>query len=128
VCLNLENTMSDMYGEIWEAYCSSWRAVSAEEKRGLYEKCLAPDCEYNDPMVKAKGHDELLAYMIGFHQQIPGGHFVTKYFRAHNDQSIACWDMNNGDGAVVGEGISYGKYNAQGRLIAMTGFFDAPGS
>jgi hypothetical protein len=118
--------MNDPYQTTWEAYASSWQVASAQDKRALYEQCLAPDCEYNDPLIKTKGHDELLAYMLGFHQQIPGGHFVTKYFRAHNNQSIVRWDMKTGDGTVVGEGISYGKYNAQGKLIAMTGFFDPP--
>lgn len=118
--------MINLHKDTWETYTSSWKVASAEEKRTIFAKCLVADCEYNDPMTVAKGQDELLTYMLGFHKQIPGGHFVTKYFLAHNNQSIARWDMKTGDGTVVGEGISYGKYNSEGRLVAMTGFFDTP--
>lgn len=116
--------MSDLHKETWENYVSSWGATSVEEKRALFAKSLAPECEYNDPKSKAKGYDELLACMLAFHKQMPGGHFVTKHFRAHHNQCIACWDMMAGDGTVAGEGISYGKYNAEGKLVVMTGFFD----
>ena len=68
--------------------------------------------------------DELINYMLDFHKQVPGGHFVTNYFLAHNDQSIAKWEMKNGEAQVIGEGISYGKYNKNGKLISMTGFFE----
>jgi hypothetical protein len=36
--------------------------------------------------------------------------------------------MHSGDGAVVGDGVSFGEYDAQGRLQSMTGFFDDPGA
>ncbi len=76
--------------------------------------------------MKTTGWDALVAYMLDFHKQIPGGHFVTSYFLAHNKQSIAKWEMRNGEDAVMGEGISYGKYNEAGKLISMTGFFETP--
>ncbi len=66
--------------------------------------------------------------MRAFHQQVPGGHFVTSYFLAHHDASIAKWNMVNAEGATIGEGVSYGQYNEQGALIAMTGFFETPAS
>ena len=62
--------------------------------------------------------------MLGFHQQVPGGHFATTYFLAHHDVSIAKWNMVNGDGTIIGDGVSYGHYNEEGALVAMTGFFE----
>ena len=44
---------------------------------------------------------------------------------AHNDKSIAKWDMCDGDGKVLMEGISYGEYNESGKLVSMTGFYEA---
>jgi len=110
----------------WEAYTSSWQADSAEKKRTIFEECLDDSCVYNDPHVKTKNWDELLGYMLDFNVQVPGGHFVTKSFMAHNNQSIAKWEMKNGQQAVIGEGISYGRYNENGKLISMTGFFETP--
>jgi len=122
----LENQMINNLESTWETYTSSWKAETSEKKRAIFEECLDPKCEYNDPHEKTKSWDELVDYMLGFHEQVPGGHFVTKYFMAHNNQSIAKWDMKNGEHIVIGEGISYGKYHENGKLISMTGFFETP--
>jgi len=118
--------MSNDLESTWEAYTSSWKTDSYEKKRAIFEGCLDVGCEYNDPHVRTKSWDELLDYMLGFHEQVPGGHFVTKSFMAHNNQSIAQWEMKNGEHIVIGEGISYGKYHENGKLISMLGFFEAP--
>jgi hypothetical protein len=34
--------------------------------------------------------------------------------------------MLNAESVPIGEGISYGEYGADDRLVAMTGFYDAP--
>ena len=118
--------MSNKFEEAWEIYTSSWKAESTDDKRDICEKCLDTACEYNDPLIRTKGWNELLEYMLDFHKQIPGGHFVTKYFLAHSNKSISRWDMKNSDNTVLGEGISYGEYNKEGKLVSMTGFFETP--
>jgi hypothetical protein len=109
--------------EVWERYAASWKVESAAEKRALYETCLSPNCVYTDPEVQAHGWDELVACMIGFHQQVPGGHFVSEQFMSHHGRSMAKWKMLNAEAVTIGEGISYGEYDDQNRLVAMTGFF-----
>lgn len=118
--------MKDDFQHAWATYTASWKAESADEKRALFAKCLDANCEYNDPLTRTKGWDALLAYMLEFHKQIPGGHFVTRYFLAHHNQSIAKWAMQDASDVVLSEGISYGRYNDHGKLIAMTGFFEIP--
>ena len=108
----------------WETYTASWAALTLEEKRSLFEQSLTQECEYSDPNTQRKGWDELSAYMLDFHTQIPNGSFVTRYFKAHNFQSIAKWDMLDHNGKILGDGISYGRYNEAGKLIAMTGFYE----
>lgn len=89
----------------------------------MFDSCLADNCVYTDPQARVAVWSELARYMLEFHQQIPGGHFVTRDFQAHHGRSIARWEMMNGQGERVGEGISYGEYDEAGRLTAMTGFF-----
>ena len=120
--------MNNALQAVWERYVRSWQVTSIAEKREIYSTCLAPDCVYTDPLLQAKGWDELGAYMAAFHEQIPGGHFVTQQFLAHHQRSVARWKMANGDGATLGEGISYAEYDEQHRLVTMTGFFATPGS
>jgi len=118
--------MSDSFNNIWEIYTSSWKAESAEEKMALFQKSLAPGCVYTDPLGKTHGWDALCSYMLDFHKQIPGGHFVTNYFLAHHEMSITKWDMCDASGNVLSDGISYGEYNQDGQLIKMTGFYQTP--
>ena len=109
---------------VWERYVASWKAESAEERRTLFEASLAPNCCYSDPLTRAEGWDALEAYMLEFHRQIPGAHFVTEYFSAHHGKSIAKWKMIGESAAPLGEGISYGEYDDGNKLVAMTGFFE----
>lgn len=118
--------MRNRFEDTWEQYVASWKATGAEAKLALFEGCLDRNCEYIDPLSKARGWQELAASMVDFHAQIPGAHFVTTYFLAHNDKSIARWQMRDGSGAAIGEGISYGTYTPQGKLASMIGFFDTP--
>ena len=118
--------MSKTFQGTWETYTRSWNATNPAEKRLLFGKSLDPACEYNDPLIKTKGWDELEVYMLDFHRQVPGGHFVTIYFLAHHDKSIARWEMRNAENVLLGDGISYGEYNDKGNLVCMTGFFEPP--
>jgi len=120
--------MSEKYSETWEKYVASWGAESSAEKRALYQLCLDSDFKYNDPLIKTKGWDELIDYMMDFKKQIPGGHFVTTYFLSHSHKSIAKWEMRNGENVTLSEGISYGEHNQEGKLISETGFFEPPES
>lgn len=117
--------MSD-YESTWETYVASWKAPSNEEKRVLYEKALSPECVYTDTLTQTHGWDELLAYMQEFHEQFPGGYFVTVEFAAHHDRSLARWELRGADGGVLGDGTSYGEYDSRGKLVSMNGFFKTP--
>ena len=113
--------------QIWERYASSWKATTPDQKRALFNGSLRPDCVYTDPLVQSHGYDELIAYMTAFHQQIPGGHFVTTQFQEHHDRSIASWNMVDSDGNIVGDGISYAEYSDDGRVRAINGFYQTGG-
>lgn len=109
---------------VWEQYVAAWKAGAPEAKLALCKECLAPECVYRDPLTEAKGWDELVAYMLEFRKQVPGGYFVTREFMTHHQRSVAKWSMLNGDGVPIGEGVSYGEYNDAARLVTMTGFFE----
>lgn len=116
--------MTDNLKNTWESYMLAWNTENLAGKRSLFEKSLAPACRYTDPLRKTEGWDELQAYMRDFHAQMPGCCFKTYYFLDHHQKSIAKWQLKNNDGTVLSEGISYGEYNADGLLIAMS-FFEA---
>ncbi len=118
--------MTDTQRDIWETYVRSWKVASGGEKKALFAESVAEDCVYTDPLMVASGWEELAAYMKQFHEQVPGGHFVTQHFQAHHGECIARWKMMSGDGEELGDGISHGRFGDDGKLTAMTGFFEAP--
>lgn len=118
--------MSEHAEKLWEIYTSSWKVSSEVEKRNIFASCLTEDCRYTDPHCQTSGWDELAAYMLDFHTQVPGGHFETYYFQSHHDRCIAKWKMKAGDGTELGDGVSVGEFDINGLLKSMTGFFDSP--
>jgi hypothetical protein len=114
--------------DVWETYASAWKAEDAPAKRAALARSVAPHAAYCDPLTECLGHDALIAYMLEFHRQVPGGHFETIDFVTHHGRSIARWNMLDGNGKKMSEGTSYGEYGPNGQLTAMTGFFDIPPS
>jgi len=112
------------YRDAWERYAAIWKLEGEQAKRDQCGVALAKDVVYTDPLTRRTGYDELVAYMLEFHQQVPGGHFVTQQFWAHHGRSVARWNMVTADGSVAGEGVSYAEHGADGKLTSMTGFFD----
>ena len=113
---------------IWETYVSAWKLTSKAAQRERLGGCLAADCVYTDPLTVARGVEALLEYMAAFHEQVPGGHFVTVQFFSHHERCAARWKMVNATGEPLDEGVSYGEYDETGRLKRMTGFFNPPPS
>lgn len=110
----------------WETYARAWKEARYEDKRAALAESVSETAVYRDPTSQLEGHDALLQHMVGFHQQVPGGWFETIYFLSHHDRSIARWNMHDQNDAVIGEGISYAEYDRDGKLVAMTGFFETP--
>lgn len=117
---------TEQHQRTWETYTAAWQAPGAEAKALALQASVDAGCVYRDPLTSVEGHAALIDYMVGFHQQVPGGSFRTTSFRAHSARSVATWHMCDAAGAVIGEGISTGEYAADGKLLAMTGFFDVP--
>lgn len=112
--------------QTWETYVASWRACSIADQRALLERSLAVDCAYADPLAQTRGRDQLMAYMARFHGQSPGSYFVTLEFAAHHGRSLARWEMRDARDNRVGDGIGYGEYDSDGRLVSISNFFRVP--
>ncbi len=120
-----ENGSTDTFRATWETYTSSWKAQGAA-KASLLDAAVRDDAVYTDPLAQTTSREGLIAYMREFHKLFPGSYFHTTYFLAHNRRSIARWEMRNGEDAVLSEGMSYGEYDAEGKLVSMTGFYETP--
>ena len=115
------------YRNIWETYTKSWSVADASRRLQLFEQCLNPNCVYTDPVTQATGYGPLSGYMSELHKNVPGVGFVTTDFKSHHDRSLTHWNMVDGKGNILSQGVSYGMYGTDGRLTQMTGFFELPG-
>jgi hypothetical protein len=114
---------SESQRKTWEIYASSWSESNPARRLEMFGECLQPDCVYTDPMVQLTGFDQLTGYMVELSANVPGVRFLTTDFVAHHGQSLAHWNMVGSDGQVLSHGASYGRYEANGKLLQMSGFF-----
>ena len=110
----------------WETYTCSWSETDIAKRLQLFKSSLSPDCVYTDPLIQTTGYDQLSGYMSELHKTVPGVRFVTTDFRHHHDRSLTHWNMVDGHGNIISQGVSYGLYGTDGRLVQMTGFFALP--
>jgi hypothetical protein len=110
------------YLEIWQAYGASWSEPNEKKRKETLQKQLILTCNYTDPNVDILGIDNLSDYMGEFQKGFPEAKFVLTDFKVHHDQSLAHWNMVDGNGNILSKGTSFGIYK-DGQLIKMTGFF-----
>lgn len=112
----------------WKRYSDAWNASSEEHRLAIFTDSLAKDCRYTDPLASTFGWEALATYMRQFQTQIPGGRFAIRNFATHNHCSIAHWDMLSANGEKLGDGVSYGEFDDNGKITTMTGFYEVPPS
>jgi hypothetical protein len=111
---------------LWQRYAQIWS--SAPEVRSTeLEACLADDCTYCDVNGLLSGRDALSSYMGGFQQSAKGGKFEILSVIHHHDRTVAEWRLLGLDGTVLQTGRSFANAAPDGRLLHISGFFDAAG-
>jgi hypothetical protein len=109
--------------DVWETYAQAWSRVDQVRRRQLLDQSVSPECIYTDPLIQVQGYDALSNYMESIQKNTPGIKFVTTGFQEHHDQSLAQWNMVDSEDKILSPGASFARYDADGRLKQMTGFF-----
>jgi hypothetical protein len=85
-------------------------------------------CSITNSAVEFGGdRDALSAYMDAFQTSAPGALFRIGSVRHRHDRSLACWKLEGRDGQELRTGASVAFHDRDGRLRAVTGFFDPSG-
>lgn len=113
---------NNFFLETWKAYGAAWSEPNESKRKMILTKQLVTDCNYSDPNVDITGIDKLSVYMEEFQKSFPGAKFVVTDFKEHHNQSLAHWNMVDGNGNTLCTGASFGMYQ-NGQLIKMAGFF-----
>jgi hypothetical protein len=110
---------------LWQRYAATWSLATADRARGL-PACVAGDVAYCDPNGLVEGWLALSDYMGTFQASVPGGAFRIRAVLHHHDRSLARCALHGPDGRIMQTGTSFGVLAGDGRLAAITGFFDPP--
>ena len=109
---------------LWQRYARIWSSEPTVRTTEL-EACLADGCSYCDINGRIEGREALSDYMGEFQQRVRGGKFEISSVIHHHDRTLAEWKLVGPDGAVLQTGRSFATVASDGRLMNITGFFDA---
>jgi hypothetical protein len=109
--------------QIWKSYLEAYGNVSSEERRRLLRDCVSDDVVSTNPGEEGQGFELLVAHVEQFQQRLPGAYFKLNKLLFHHEQVLADWTLYKGDGTELRTANTYGRFDGQGRLVQVTGFF-----
>lgn len=109
----------------WNAYQSAWADVSLAQREQLLTDSVVEDCQFNNPTAEGHGRNNLLTHIGVFQTQFPGAYFRSNKLLAHHGQFLSEWTMFNKDGSEFLTGHSVVRYNDEGKITHLAGYWVA---
>jgi hypothetical protein len=111
--------------ELIDQYIAMWNETDAARRRDIIAQIWTETASYLDPVMSGEGQAGINAMVQGVQERFPGHRFRrTSDVDAHHDRLRFCWELAPENGAAVVAGTDFGIVSADGRLQAITGFFD----
>jgi len=108
-----------------DRYIAAWNESDTARRRELIARTWTEDASYLDPKLSAQGHAALDAMLQGVQGMFPGHRFRRLGAAdAHHDRLRFRWVLEAAGGAPVVEGTDMAVLATDGRMAAVTGFFD----
>jgi hypothetical protein len=109
--------------QIWKTYQDAWADIAADERERLLRQSVTDDVIFTAPPYEGQGLGNLVKRMEQFQEQVPGAHFKSNKLLTQHGQLLVEWTMYNKDGSVSLISYSYARFNEQGRLTHLAGFW-----
>jgi hypothetical protein len=111
----------------WNLYQDAWSNVPSEERDHLLRSSTAGDCFFGDPTgSEGTGIATLTAHIEKFQRDFPDHTFRTHNFQEHHGYAIAEWNMYDATGKAALPGKSIARFDGNGRLVLLLGFWEQP--
>lgn len=106
-------------------YLDTWNTTDSAARRVALEEFWSPQAVYSDPLVEARGLDELDAAIAAVHQQFPGFVFTPiGDTDAHHDHARFRWGLGPVGERPLVEGFDVLSLDDAGRILTVVGFLD----
>jgi hypothetical protein len=109
--------------QIWKTYQDAWADIAADERERLLRQSVTDDVIFTAPPYEGQGLGNLVKHMEQFQERVPGAHFKSNKLLTQHSQLISEWTMYNKDGSEFLTSYSYARFNEQGRLTHLAGFW-----
>lgn len=109
-----------------ERYIAVWNETNGGARRELIRRTWSDEASYLDPMFAAEGLEGIDAMVSGFQQSFPDHRFrLSSQVDQHHDRLRFAWELVEPiAGTAIVKGTDFGTVAPDGRLSAITGFFD----
>jgi hypothetical protein len=112
---------------IVDGYFAMWNELDPAKRRATIAATWAEEAGYSDPLFTAAGYEALDALVAAVHDQYPGYRFRrTSAVDSHHNQARWGWELSGPDGNTPAAGVDFAVLAPDGRLNAVTGFFEQP--
>ena len=113
-----------------DRYFDAWNETDTGRRRELIASIWTANAAYVDPLLAGDGHDGIHSMIGAVHERFPHHTFHrTTDVDGFADRLRFSWELLTPSGASIVKGSDFGVVDADGRLVAVTGFIDeAPGA
>ncbi len=114
----------DTLQQIWKTYQDAWADIAVADRERLLRQSVADDVVFTSPLSEGQGFANLVTHITRFQEQFPGAYFKSNKLFTHHGQLLSEWTMYNRDGSEYLTAHSYARFNEQGRLTHLAGFWN----
>jgi len=117
------NTLQDTLQQTWKTYQDAWADIAVAERERLLRQVVIRDIVFTSQAAEGQGFSNLVTHIAEFQKQFPGAYFKSNKLFTHHGQLLSEWTMYNKDGSEFLTGHSYARFNEQGILTHLAGFW-----
>jgi len=106
-------------------YLACWNETDPAARRQLIDSTWAPAASYTDPLVQARGRDEIDATIAAVQGQFPGFVFsLAGPVDAHHQQARFSWGLGPEGAEPVVTGFDVAVTDGEQQIVTVLGFLD----
>lgn len=110
--------------QLIDTYLQAYGEPDEPRRAELIAAAFAAGAKLADPPFEAAGHAELSGAFAAVQAQFPQHRFTrTSVVDQHHDVARYTWSLNGPDGDAAVSGTDFVRFDGDGKIAAVTGFF-----